>query len=549
MTKKQTRLVLIGLLLGVLLEALDGTIVGTAMPRIVSDLGGITLLGWVFSAYILTSTVTTPIYGKLSDLYGRMPFYLAGMAIFMIGSFACGLAQDMTQLVIFRGVQGLGAGAMMPVAIALAQTVFPPEERGKIQAAISGAFGISSVFGPTLGGLIVDNFNWRWVFFFSIPVGILAVAILYTNLPDAARRNLEVTGKRSVDILGALLLIILSTGIMLGFQWGGDSSLGWTSWQTLLSFGLAAVCLAGFIVAELRATDPIVPLVTFRSRTFTVSILIVFLTGAAMMAVFSYLPLFMQGVLGVSATNSGTIITPAMLALVAGVTVTGRLFGTKIEHYKWMALVACVIMLVAAVLMTTLGTTTAEWTVIVYMILFGFGLGITFPLFSIVIATSMERRFLGVAMGLLTFFRNMGNAMSVALLGSILAGQLTSEVTQQITARVPANVAEKLPLAQLASAGPNALTNADAMNHLRQSFNAIDPSGGLLNTIVEALKVALSNSVHTLFVSGAIIALLAVLATLALKNDRINLAKLRARAAQAPAPAQDKLEVAPAVSQ
>lgn len=203
MSKKQTRFVLVGLLLGILLEALDGTIVGTALPKVVADLGGVNLLAWVFSAYILTSTVTTPLYGKLSDLYGRLPFYLTGIVLFMFGSLACGLAQNMTELVIFRGVQGLGAGAMMPVAITIAQTVFPPEERGKMQAAFSGAFGFASVIGPTLGGLIVDNFDWRWVFFFSIPFGIAAVVILYIYLPEAGRRSLEHKGPRTIDFAGA----------------------------------------------------------------------------------------------------------------------------------------------------------------------------------------------------------------------------------------------------------------------------------------------------------------------------------------------------------
>ncbi|HEX2910495.1 MAG TPA: MDR family MFS transporter [Chloroflexia bacterium] len=531
MTKKQTTLVTIGLLLGVLLEALDGTIVGTAMPRVVAELGGINLLGWVFAAYILTSTVTTPIYGKLSDLYGRMAFYLGGMAIFMLGSIACGFARDMTQLVIFRGVQGLGAGAMMPVAIALAQTVFPPEDRGKVQAAISGAFGLSSVFGPTLGGLIVDNLDWRWVFFSGVPVGVLAVVILYFNLPEVGRRSLEVEGKRSVDLAGAALLAIGATSLMLGFQWGGDSSLGWLSWQALVSFGLALVALSGFVLVELRAVDPIIPLRTFRSSTFSLSVLTTFLTGAVMIAVLSYLPLFMQGVLGASATNSGTIITPAMIALVVGTTVTGRLVGRRIEQYKWLGAFAALVMLVAAAFMMTLNVNSAAWQLIIYMVIFGFGLGITFPLYSIVVSVSMDRRYLGVAMGLLTFFRNMGSAISVAVFGSILAGQLKSEIVDQIHNRLPADVAAKLPLDQLSTAGPNALTSPEALGALRQTFGRFDPSGNLFNSILEAIKVALSNSLHTMFVGGTILAALALLVTLALKNERINFAKLRARAA------------------
>jgi EmrB/QacA subfamily drug resistance transporter len=527
MSKKQSTLLLLGLLLGVLLEALDGTIVSTAMPKIVSDLDGVSLLSWVFSAYILTSTVSTPIYGKLSDMYGRMPFYLGGMSIFMLGSIACGAAQDMTQLIIFRGVQGLGAGAMMPLAIALAQTVFGPTERGKIQAAISGAFGISSVIGPTLGGLIVDNLSWRWVFYFSVPFGILSIVLLYFNLPEAGRRSFETSGKKSIDYRGALALIVGSAALMLGFQWGGDSTLGWTNWQTLLTFGIAILCLAGFILAEQRALDPIVPLKTFSNRTFTVGVLSSFLVGGAMMAIFSYLPLFMQGVLQVSATNSGTIITPAMLAMVVGVGVTGSTVGRKIQRYKWMAVAAGVIMLVAAALMMTLDMNSAQWTVIIYMILFGFGLGITYPLYSIIVSTSMERRFLGVSLSLLTFFRNMGSAVSVALLGSILVGQLKSEIPTQLALNVPANVVAKLPVQSLTEAGLNGLTNPMALAAMRRSFNAVDPSGQLFGQVVEALRAALSNATHVMFVGGTLIAVLALLVTFGLKNERLNLALLR----------------------
>lgn len=546
MSKKQTRFVLVGLLLGILLEALDGTIVGTALPKVVSDLGGVNLLAWVFSAYILTSTVSTPLYGKLSDLYGRLPFYLTGMVLFMSGSLACGLAQNMTQLVIFRGVQGLGAGAMMPVAITIAQTVFPPEERGKMQAAFSGAFGFASVVGPTLGGLIVDNFDWRWVFFFSIPFGIAAVVILFIYLPEAGRKSLEHKGPRNIDLAGAAWLAVGATALMLGFEWGGDDTLGWGSAQALAAFAVTIVCLIGFIVTESRTADPIVPLNTFRNRTFTVSVLLTFLSGAVMMAIFSYLPLYMQGVLGVSATNSGTTITPAMIALVAGTAVTGSLVGRRIEHYKWVAVFSAIVMMIAAALMMTLGVGSPEWTVIVFMIIFGFGLGITFPLFSIVVATSMERRFLGVAMGLLAFFRNLGNALSVALFGSILAGQLKTEIVSQVNAALPNQVVSKLPMDKLSNIGANALTSSDASNGLKTGFAAIDPSGQLFNAVMTALKTALSNSVHTVFVGGAIVAVITFVVSFALKNDRLNLAKLqqqRMAAAKGEIPEPELIEV------
>lgn len=527
MTKRQSTLVMLGLLLGILLEALDGTIVGTAMPKIAADLGGLSLLGWVFSAYLLTSTVTTPLYGKLSDLYGRLPFYLAGMTLFMIGSIASGLSNDMTWLIIFRGVQGLGAGAMMPIAIALAQTVFPPQDRGKLQGALSGAFGIASVVGPTLGGFITDHLDWRWVFFINIPLGVLAAVLLYANLPAAARRTAPIDGKRAVDFLGALTLTVFSTALLLGFIWGGDKTIGWTAPQTLAGFLIAAVGLAGFLAAEQRAADPVVPLGAFRNRTFTVSILTGFLIGGAMFAALSYLPLFVQGVLGASATDSGAVTTPMMIALVIGSGFAGRVVGQRIQQYKWLAVAAGVLMVLATALMTLLTADTAQWVVVVAMVIFGLGLGITFPLYTIAVSTTMERRYLGVAIGLLTFFRNLGGAMVVALLGSVLAGQLSSEVPAQIGARLPANVVARLPMNQLIDVGPRALANAEALAQLRRTFAVFDPTGALATNVIAALRSALANAIHTMFLAGLILAVLALLASLALKNDRLNLAALR----------------------
>ncbi|MCS7051992.1 MAG: DHA2 family efflux MFS transporter permease subunit, partial [Thermomicrobium sp.] len=300
-------LILPGLLLGMLLAALDQTIVGTAMPRVIAELHGLEHYAWVFTAYMLTSTVTVPLYGKLSDIYGRRTFFLLGMVIFLLGSALSGMAQTMTQLIVFRAIQGLGGGALFPIAIAIVGDLFPPAERGKWQGLFAAVFGFSAIIGPSLGGWITDHWGWRWVFYVNMPIGLLALLTTGLTMPKLA------SGRRhSIDYLGAALLTAGVTPMLLAFSWAG-TEYPWGSVQIIALFVASAIILLLFIPVELRSPEPILDLRLFRNRIFTPTLIAAFLIAIGMFGTILYLPLFVQAVLGRTATNSGAVLTPMML--------------------------------------------------------------------------------------------------------------------------------------------------------------------------------------------------------------------------------------------
>ena len=289
--------ILIGVILGMLLAALDQTIVGTALPRIVANLGGLDHYAWVVTAYLLASTVSIPIWGKLSDIYGRRTFFILGMVIFLAGSALAGTSQNMTELIIYRGIQGVGAGAMMPIAMAIIGDIFPPAERGKWQGLIVAVFGLASIVGPTLGGWITDNWGWRWVFYVNMPVGVIAIITAGFVMPKLVIRRQHI-----IDYLGVVTLIAWTVPLLLAFSWAG-TQYAWGSWQVIGSFIFSAVMLIIFVLVEMRAAEPIISPKLFKNSIFTISTIATFLVSAGMFGAILYLPLFVQGVLGNSATR------------------------------------------------------------------------------------------------------------------------------------------------------------------------------------------------------------------------------------------------------
>uniref|UniRef100_A0A7C3AMR2 DHA2 family efflux MFS transporter permease subunit n=1 Tax=Thermorudis sp. TaxID=1969470 RepID=A0A7C3AMR2_9BACT len=483
-----------------LLSSLDQTVVGTAMPRIIAELNGLNHYSWVFTAYMLASTVSIPIYGKLSDLYGRRIFFVGGMLLFLLGSALCGQARDMTQLVMFRGLQGLGAGAMMPIAIAIVGDIFPPAQRGKWQGLMMAVFGLSSIVGPWLGGWLTDHWGWRWVFYVNMPVGVLAVITAGIALPGQMRRV-----EHRIDVLGALTLVAGTVPLLLGFSWAG-TEYPWGSWQVLTCFALAAVFLAlSLFVIEPRAAEPIITPGLFRNRIFALSVLASFLLSAGMFGAIMYIPLFLQAIVGISATNSGTLLMPMMLGFMASSIAFGQILA-RTGRYKIPALAGLAIAILGNLLLWRMPSTATSGLVIRNMIVVGLGIGGLMSLFTIVVQNAFPLNRLGEVTANLQFFRSIGGTIGVAVLGTVMTNRLNSE----LSARLPAQLAQLLPpdrLEQLRN--PQALQAPEAAARLREAFAALGPQGTELFTqFMQALRESLAASITSLFaISAAALAL------------------------------------------
>lgn len=399
-------------MLATFLAALDMTIVGTAMPTIIGRLGGMSLFAWVFSVYLLTSTVTTPIYGKLSDLFGRRLVFAWGAGIFLLGSALCGLSQDMVQLVIFRAIQGLGAGAVLPVTITIIGDIFTMEQRARMQGLFSSVWGISAIIGPALGGLIVDYLDWRWVFYVNIPLGIISIVLLLAFLQEEIHH-----ARPKLDYLGALTLTA-GIGALLFALLQGGTYLPWQSPVILGLFVVAAGFLAGFIRAECRAAEPMLPLNLFHERIITVAVVGNFLAGAVMIGASSYVPLFVQGVLGGTAINAGAALAPMSIGWPIGSIVCGRLLLRV--GYKLMVVLGMIFQVAAALMMLSLDITTSHYFVLAVSFVMGLGLGFCSTAFIVFVQSAVEWRRRGVATAAVQFMRTLGSTVGVAVTGAVL---------------------------------------------------------------------------------------------------------------------------------
>ncbi len=515
--------VVASVMLGILLAALDQTIVGTAMPRIVADLGGLSHYAWVFTAYMLASTVTVPIYGKLSDIYGRRGFFIGGMIIFLGGSALSGMAHSMDQLIIFRAIQGLGAGAMMPIAFAIIGDVFPPSERGKWQGLTSGMFGIASIVGPTLGGWLTDSLGWRWVFYVNMPVGAIAIATAFFGLP-----KIRSSHKHSIDYYGAATLVAGTVPLLLAFSWAGDKY-AWTSSQIIGLMLFSIIMIGVFLLIESRAEEPILSPRLFRNRTFTVANLASFLIAGGMFGAIMYLPLFVQGVMGDSATNSGAILTPMMLGFVVSSIVGGQIMS-RTGRYKYLAIGSLVLAVVGMLLFSRLGVNSGHGALVRDMILTGLGIGTTMSLFTIVVQNAFPLRQMGEVTASLQFFRNIGSTLGVAVLGSLM----TSRFHTEFYAKLPADVSAAVPKDQLAQLdNPQLLLSPDAVGQLKTSFAAFGSQGPhLFDQVMLTVRSALSVAITDLFVIGMVFMLLSLAVTFFL--NEVPLRRTLAEAAGSP---------------
>jgi EmrB/QacA subfamily drug resistance transporter len=422
LTGRALRTVFMALMLGMFLAALDQTIVSTALPTIVGDLGGLNHLSWVVTSYLLASTVSTPLYGKLGDMIGRKPVFLAAILIFLAGSMLAGLSQTMIQLIGFRALQGVGAGGLMVGAQAIIGDIVPPRERGRYMGLIGAVFAVASVAGPLLGGFFVDSLSWRWVFYVNIPVGALAIAIVSTRL------HLHTpTRHHRIDYLGAVLLAGGVGGLTLLTTWGGNEY-AWGS-ATTIALGVAsAVLLALFIAQERRAVEPIIPLTLFRSRVFNVASAMGFTIGMAMFGAIIFIPLYLQLVYGASPTSSGLRMLPLMAGLLAAAVASGQVIS-RIGRYKVFPVAGTAILTAGMFLLSRLGVGTAPWIASVYMLVVGVGIGLVMQVLVLVVQNDAQPKDIGVVTSTATFFRSVGGSFGVAIFGAIFASRLSSQLT------------------------------------------------------------------------------------------------------------------------
>jgi EmrB/QacA subfamily drug resistance transporter len=498
LSKRRTALVMIGLALGMLLAALDQTVVTTAMPKVVASLGGFDLYAWVFTSYMLTSTVTIPLYGKLSDLYGRKIFFLFGMAVFLVASVLSGRSATMEQLIFFRGLQGIGAGAIFPVALAVIADLFPPGKRGKVQGMMGTVFGVSSVIGPSLGGYITDNLNWRWVFYVNIPVGIIGIIFVLVTMPWDKRP----AASRKVDYPGAALLVGGLVPLLLAFSWAG-SEYAWLSSRVLGLFAVSAVLLAAFVFVERRTEQPILPPSLFSSSIYRVSVVVVFLTAAGMFGTLMFIPLFVQGVIGMSATDSGYVLTPMMLSLIVG-SIGGGQLVSRWGRYRYIAMGGLALMSLGMFLFWQMdaGTTNAE--AVRNMIITGIGLGVTMPLYVIVVQNAFEHAQMGVVTSSIQFFRSIGGTVGVAVMGSYMNMVFKDRVEQNLSPQLEA----ALPSQTVAGLdNPQVLLNPEARETLAAGLP--EQARPLLEPLLETLRLALSDAVTEAFLVGLVVVVVA----------------------------------------
>lgn len=482
--QRSVRVVVLALMIAMLLAMLDNLIVGTAMPTIVGDLGGLEHLSWVVTAYTLATAASTPIWGKLGDMYGRKGIFLTSIVIFLIGSVLSGMSQDMGQLIGFRAIQGLGAGGLMVGVMAIIGDLVPPRERGKYQGMMVGVMAIAMIGGPLVGGTITDHLGWRWSFYINLPLGAVALAMIVTVLHLPKRERTEA----KVDYLGAGLLTVGITAIVLVTTWGG-SEYDWNSAVIMELIAIGVAALAGFLLVETKAAEPIIPLHIFRNANFTLMSVVGFMAGFVMFGAVLYLPLFQQSVQGASATNSGLLLLPMLLAMMIVSLVAGRI-TTSSGRYKIFPIVGSILMVSGLFLLSTMDTDTTRFTSGIYMAVLGAGMGFLMQITMLVAQNSVEMKDMGVASSSTTLFRTLGSSFGVAIMGALFTGRVSDEMSARGGAGATMHGAQ-LDAASLAK---------------------------LPVPVREAYEYAVASGTHIAFLVGASVGLVALVAALFVKE-------------------------------
>lgn len=504
LSHRQVLLLMTGLMTGMLLAALDQTIVGTALPTIVGELGGINHYSWVVTAYLLASTASTPLYGKVSDLIGRRPVFIFSIVTFLIGSMLAGLSQNMTELILFRGVQGLGAGGLMTLAFTIISDAVSPRERGRYQGLFGAVFGVSSVAGPLAGGYFAEH-NWRWIFYLNIPLGVLAIVVCYhvmRLIPEQHRRH-------AIDWLGAAMMVAGVSSLLLALSWGGNQY-AWGSPTIISLFVTGAVLAVAFVFQERRTREPILPMRLFRRLTFALSSSAGFILGLAMFGAIIFIPLYLQIVKGATPTRSGLLMLPMMAGVIVTSVASGRAMS-RFGRYKWFPVAGTVALATGMMLFTRLQVNTSLWVSFIYMVVIGVGLGLSMQSLILAVQNAVELRDMGAGTAAATFFRSLGGSFGVAILGAVLNTRLNAELAD----RVPAAI-RQLP--------PDQAMRFAAATRGGSSISINEPARilALPAPIREAIQASFVASLHTVFLVAGITALIATAVTVALPDRELH---------------------------
>lgn len=509
-SRRQVFITLGGVLLAMFLSSLDQSIVGTALPRIIADLKGFEHYTWVATAYLLTSTAMVPVVGRLTDMYGRKWFYIVGIVIFLVGSALCGLSQTMTQLILFRGLQGIGAGIMMTNAFIVIGDLFPPSERGKYVGITMSVFGFSSIVGPLLGGFITDHISWHWIFYVNLPIGIPVIVAFVRFFPVFE----PLGARRRIDYTGIATVVLSVVSLVLGLSWGGIYD--WGSSHVIGSLAASAVLLVAFVVTESRAEEPILPLSMFRKRVVAVSMAARFSLGMGMFGVIIFIPLFFQFVLGQSATNSGVVLMPMMLGMVVGSTLSGQAVSRLGGHYRYQALIGLTVLAVGMAMMSRMTPETGYSRAVINTAVTGVGLGIAMPLFIIAVQNAVPYSIMGVATSSIQFFQSIGQAVGLAVFGSVMANRFAANLSgSEFVAGL------RLPQETLDTLAENAAALVDqrALEQIRGIFGQFGDQGDALREqFMTVLKEALASAITDVFVISTVVILVAWVVTLLLKE-------------------------------
>lgn len=508
---RQKWLLLGSLMTCLFVGALDQTVVSTATPKILADLGGFAMISWLFTSYMLSSTVVIPLVGKLGDIYGRKFFLIGGVGIFMVSSAACGASTSMPMLIWMRVIQGFGGGMIFASVFATMGDLFAPAERGKYVGLFTGMFSLASLLGPTVGGTLTDHLSWRWVFFVNVPVSLIAMPAIWFNLPSKARHL-----QPKLDFVGAALLSAASVMVLLALVWAGDKY-AWGSTEILGLFGGAALLLAGFIIQELRHPEPILPLHLFKNGVFLMSNLIVFTFGMGVFGAFQYLGIFIQTALEASATTSGVISTPQSLGVLATSIFGGQVIA-RVGRYKWQTVFGTLLIAVSLAMLTTIALDTKLWHISVTMFILGLGFGLVLPTMSLVVQNAVSYQYIGVASSSSQFFRQIGSVLGIAIFGSILANTYHDEFAERFSAEDRAAVAAVNPAFVEALDDPTIRLNERQYAAIEQQVGSLPDGAAILERAELALGESVVVAVRHIFYGAVLAAIACALCAIFMKE-------------------------------